>query len=31
VYGFDDPAGSSATAFLHWEQVKVPFKIKLAE
>ncbi len=31
VYGFDDPAGSSATAFLHWEQVKVPFKIKLTE
>ena len=31
MYGFDDLAGSSATAFLHWEQVKVPFKIKLAE
>ncbi len=31
LYGFDDLAGSSATAFLHWEQVKVPFKIKLAE
>jgi len=31
LYGFDDPDGSSATAFLHWELVKVPFKIKLAE
>jgi hypothetical protein len=31
MYGFDDLAGSSATAVLHWEQVKVPFKIKLAE
>ena len=31
MYGFDDPAGPSATAYLHWEKVKVPFKIKLAE
>jgi len=31
LYGFDDPDGSSATAFLRWELVKVPFKIKLAE
>ncbi len=31
AYGFDDLAGSSATAFLHWEKVKVPIKIKLAE
>jgi hypothetical protein len=30
VYGFDDLAGTSATAFLHWEQLKVPFKIALA-
>jgi hypothetical protein len=30
VYGFDDPAGTSAIAFLHWEQLKVPFKIALA-
>jgi len=29
VYGFDDLAGTSATAFLHWEQLKVPFKIAL--
>ena len=31
VYGFDELAGVSATAFLHWELVKVPFKIKTAE
>jgi hypothetical protein len=31
AYGFDDLAGTSATAFLHWEQVKVPIKIKIAE
>jgi hypothetical protein len=31
VYGFDDLAGTSATAFLQWENLKVPFKIKLAE
>ena len=30
-YGFDDLAGTSATAFLHWEKIKVPFKIELAE
>ena len=30
AYGFDDLAGTSATAFLHWEQLKVPFKIALA-
>jgi len=31
TYGFDDLAGTSATAFLHWEKVKVPFKIELTE
>jgi hypothetical protein len=31
AYGFDDLAGTSATAFLHWEQLKVPFKIQLAK
>lgn len=31
IYGFDDLAGTSATAFLHWEKLKVPFKIALAE
>jgi hypothetical protein len=31
TYGFDDLAGTSATAYLHWEQLKVPFKIALAQ
>lgn len=31
VYGFDELAGTSATAYLHWEELKVPFKIKLAQ
>jgi hypothetical protein len=31
VYGFEDLAGNSATAYLHWEELKVPFKISLAE
>ena len=30
MYGFDDLAGTSATAYLWWEQLKVPFKIALA-
>jgi hypothetical protein len=30
-YGFDDLAGTSATAYLRWEQLKVPFKIQLAQ
>lgn len=30
-YGFDDLAGTSATAYLHWAELKVPFKIKLAK
>ena len=29
TYGFDDLKGTSATAFLHWEGLKVPFKIEL--
>lgn len=29
MYGFDALAGTSATAFLHWESLKVPFKIQL--
>jgi hypothetical protein len=29
MYGFDALAGTSATAFLHWESVKVPFKIEV--
>jgi hypothetical protein len=31
TYGFDDLTGTSATAYLHWEQLKIPFKIKLAQ
>jgi len=31
MYGFEDLAGNSATAYLHWEELKVPFKISLAE
>ena len=31
IFGFDDLAGNSATAYLHWEELKVPFKIELAE
>ena len=29
MYGFDALVGTSATAFLHWENLKVPFKIEL--
>lgn len=31
MFGFDDLAGTSATAYLRWEQLKVPFKIQLAK
>ena len=30
-FGFDEPMAYGATAYLHWEKVKVPFKIELAE
>jgi hypothetical protein len=30
AYGFEDLAGTSATAYLRWEKLKVPFKIELA-
>lgn len=30
TFGFDDLAGNSATAFLHWEKLKVPFKMELS-
>ncbi len=30
-YGFDDLAGTSCTAYLRWEKLKVPFKIETAE
>jgi hypothetical protein len=29
-YGFDDLMAQSAVAYLHWEELKVPFKIKTA-
>lgn len=31
LFGFDDLAGTSATIFLQWEELKVPFKIELAK
>ncbi len=31
MYGFDDLAGTSATAYLWWDNLKVPFKIALPE
>jgi hypothetical protein len=31
IYGFDDLAGTSATAYLYWEQLKAPIKIELAQ
>ena len=31
LFGFEDLAGTSATAFLHWEKLKIPFKVELAE
>ena len=30
-YGFDNLAGTSCTAFLHWEKLRVPFTIATAE
>jgi len=30
-FGFDDLAGTSAVAFLHWEKLKVPFTIAVSE
>jgi hypothetical protein len=31
TYGFENLAGTSATAYLRWEKLKVPFKIAVAE
>jgi hypothetical protein len=31
TFGFDNPEGSSALAFLHWEKLKIPFNIKVVE
>jgi hypothetical protein len=30
MFGFDNLAGTSATAYLRWERLKVPFRISLA-
>jgi len=31
TFGFDNLAGTSATAFLHWEKLKVPFKVEVSK
>ncbi|MBX3007108.1 MAG: DUF2911 domain-containing protein [Melioribacteraceae bacterium] len=31
LYGFDNLSATSATAFLHWEELKVPFNISVVE
>jgi len=31
VYGFDNPAGNSAAAFLHWEELKIPFTVSAVQ
>lgn len=31
IYGFEDLDGYTATAFLHWEELKIPFKIEVAK
>ena len=31
TFGFEDLAGTSATAYLHWEKLKVPFKIEVID
>ena len=31
MFGFDELTATSAVAYLHWEQLKVPFKIQLAQ
>ena len=30
-FGFADLAGTSATAYLHWEELLVPFKIEVVQ
>jgi hypothetical protein len=30
AFGFEDLAGTTATAYLHWEELKVPFKIEVS-
>jgi hypothetical protein len=31
TFGFQNLGGTSATAYLHWEKLKVPFKVETAE
>ena len=31
TFGFENLEGTSAIAFMHWEKLKIPFSIKLAE
>lgn len=31
TYGFEDLKGTSATGYLHWEKVKVPFTVAVSE
>ena len=31
IYGFDDLAGTSCTAYLQWEKLRVPFKVSTVE
>jgi len=31
TFGFDNLDGYSALAFLHWEKLKIPFNVKVAE
>ena len=31
TFGFDGLEGTSATAFLHWEKLRIPFKVQVSE
>jgi hypothetical protein len=31
TFGFEDLNGTSATAYLHWEKLKVPFKVEVVD
>ena len=31
MFGFEELAGTSAVAFMHWEKLKIKFKIELPE
>jgi len=30
IFGFENLAGTKATAFMHWEKVKIPFSVEVA-